>query len=36
MTLDGFVGGEDERAEALRLARAAAGGARVVDALEVR
>ena len=36
LTLEGFVGSEDERAEALRLARGAAGGARVVDALEVR
>ena len=36
VTLEGFVGSEDERAEALRLAREAAGGARVVDALEVR
>ena len=36
VTLEGFVASEDERAEALRLARGAAGGARVVDALEVR
>ena len=36
VTLEGFVASEAERAEALRLAREALGGAAPVDALEVR
>jgi len=36
VTLDGFVGSEAERTEALRLAREALGGAEPVDALQVR
>ncbi len=36
VTLDGFVGSEEERAEALRLAREALGGQEPIDALEVR
>lgn len=36
VTLSGFVGSEEERAEALRLARDALGGREPVDELKVR